>query len=141
MENDCKRCNTLRWLGAIPGAFLAALIAYTLIVIVMTYSVRTGFGVGYRIGYGNGFLSEFVGYGVTGAVFVYSGVRIAPFHRIVVTYILAAITILFTCYLAYPSIVQNNWSDLFSVLAIPFGAGLMVYKVIIGDFDFNHVTL
>jgi hypothetical protein len=141
METDCKSCNALRWLGTIPGAFLGALIAYTLVIIVLTFSIRTGFGAGFRIGYGDGFLREFVGYGVAGAVFIYTGVRIAPFHRIAVTYILAAIAILFACYLAYPSIVQNNWSYVFSVLAIPCGAGLMVYKVIIGDFDFNHVTL
>ena len=139
METDCMSCNKLRWLGAIPGAFIGALIAYTLVVILMTFSIRTSFGSS-SIGYGDGFLREFLGYGVAGAVFIYSGVRIAPSHRIVVTYILAAITILFACYLAYPSIIQNNWSHLFVVLALPCGAGLIVYKVIIGDFDFNHVT-
>ena len=144
MVMECKSCNTLRWIGIIPGAFIGALIAYTLVVILMTFSIRTGFGAGFssfRIGYGDGFIREFFGYGVAGAVFIYAGVRFAPSRRIVVTYILAAITVLFACYLTYPSIVQNNWENVFSVLALPSSAGLIAYKVIIGDFDFDHGTL
>jgi hypothetical protein len=144
MVMECKSCNTLRWIGTIPGAFVGALIAYTLVVILMTFSIRTGFGTGFsgsRIGYGDVFLREFLGYGAAGAVYIYAGVRIAPSHRIIVTYILTAITVLLACYLTYPSIVINNWAHVFSVLSLPTGAGLVAYKVIIGDFDFDHGTL
>lgn len=74
---------------------------------------------------------------IAGAVFVYVGARIAPGHRKVVTYILAAIAILIAGFLAYPAIVQENWLHVISVMGMASGAGLIAYKVSDGELDLD----
>jgi hypothetical protein len=133
MDADSKSVIALRWLSFVPGAFLVASIAFS----VVYFSITITMGPILSIAFADGFLIDLLSYGVGGAAFVYAGARIAPSHRNAVALILAAITILFSIVIAYPAMVNHDWLRVIVVMALACGAGLIVYGATAGELNLD----
>lgn len=135
MEPQSKGIIVLRWLGFIPGAFLAAWLAWLLIFFGNKLSMWT-MGIN-----SDGFLFrlfiEIISNGFMGAAFVYAGSRIAPDSRKMVAYVLAVIAVLIAGFIAFPAIAYQNWWAMVDVFAMAGGAGLIAYQVAEGDLDLD----
>jgi hypothetical protein len=135
MEPQSKGVIALRWLGFVPGAFIAAWLAWLLIFFGNKVSMWM-MGIN-PDGFINKLFIEVISNGAMGAAFVYIGSRIAPVNRKVVAYILAVIAMLIAGFLAFPAIVQQNWWAVVGVIAMAGGAGLVVYQVAEGELDLD----
>lgn len=135
MEPQSKGIAALRWLGFLPGAFLCAWLACSLIFFGNNlFASMIGINPGdflfrlFIIAWSNG---------VMGATFVYAGARIAPDSRKVVAYVLALIAVLIAGFIAFPVIAQQNWWAIVEIIAMSGGAGVIAYQVAEGKIDLD----
>lgn len=96
----------LRWFAVLPGAVLAAWIAWILVAVVGR--AFSGFQT-------ESFLEKAyyitLGHLLLGAAFVYSGARIAPANQKRTAYVLAAVGLVALGFMLFPAIwVANAWS-------------------------------
>lgn len=138
MESRNKGLIVLRWIGFLPGAFLAAWLAYLLIFWGNKLSMWS-MGIN-----PNSFIDklfiEVMSNGGMGAAFVYAGSRIVPSNRKVVAYVLSVVAILIAGFLAFPAIAQQNWWAVVGVIAMATGAAFVVYSVTEGELDLDTLS-
>lgn len=128
-----KTLDTLRWIGFVPLAILAAWLAWFTFTVLGIFSfVR--FGVDPET-----FQAKLsvvtTGHAATGAAFVYVGAKIAPYHRIIVAFVLGGIGIIVAGFLLFPAVMARDWWAVWGGLFVAIGAGVVVYAVHVGETD------
>jgi hypothetical protein len=124
--------NVLRWVVCLPGAAIAAWLAWVVVSVIGRWAAS---------GYvdPDGFLMKayytLINHGVLGAAFVYFGARIAPSHRKVVAIVLAVIAVLFMALSTYFAFAQENWWAFAACIATAVGSGAVVYSIASGELD------
>lgn len=128
-----KALDVLRWIGFLPAALLAAWLAWILINVLGRLSLSWA-GVDPE-GFQGKLQSMVVGHTAMGAVFVYVGAKIAPYHKVVVAFILGGIGIVMAGFLLFPAVMTKNWWAVGGGLFVAIGAGLVIYTVHTGETD------
>lgn len=120
-----KIFNFLRWLVALPGAFIAAYAVWFVIYNLNKYTIiwyLDSFDFQERL------LVEFLSHAAAGAGFIISFLRIIPIHHNSIAYILA-IMVIFSCGIfATFAFNSRDWWAIFAIFSVVVGAGLTVYK-------------
>jgi hypothetical protein len=119
--------NGLRWIGVLPCAALGAWAAW----MAITFLNRVTF---YWQGLDpESFLPhlyiEGVAHAVLGAAGVYVGAHIAPSHRDIAVFSIAALFVLFAGFALFPAMMSRNWWAVYGGIALAFGAGSVAWSV------------
>ena len=117
----------LRWIAFLPGAFLAAGVTWFLLFFL---SPAVFLSVGRDA---NSFFSlvlrQLFSSAAMGAAFVYIGAKIAPFHKKMVVYVLAALCSILAVVSLPPAIMIGNYWETWGLICLIFGAGATAYNV------------
>lgn len=128
-----KALDVLRWIGFLPVTVLAAWLAWYVVNILGRFSL--GFvGIGTEDFQGKLYFMT-AGHAAMGAAFVYVGAKIAPYHRVVVAFILGGIGIIVAGFLLFPAVMVRDWWAVWGGLFVAIGAGVVVYFVHAGETD------
>jgi len=128
-----KALDVLRWIGFLPVTVLAAWLAWYVVNILGRFSL--GFvGIGPEDFQGKLYFMT-AGHAAMGAAFVYVGAKIAPYHRVVVAFILGGIGIIVAGFLLFPAVMVRDWWAVWGGLFVAIGAGVVVYFVHAGETD------
>lgn len=128
-----KALDVLRWIGFLPVAVLASLLAWYVVNILGRFSL--GFvGIGPEDFVGKLYFMT-AGHGAMGAAFVYVGAKIAPYYRVVMAFILGGIGILVAGFMLFAAIMVRDWWAVWGSLYVAIGAGAVVYGVHAGETD------
>ncbi len=128
-----KAFDVLRWIGFLPVAVLAAWVAWYVVNILGRFSL--GFvGIGPEDFQGKLYFMT-AGHSAMGAAFVYVGAKIAPYHLVVVAFILGGIGIIVAGFLLFPAVMVRDWWAVWGGLFFAIGAGAVVYFVHAGETD------
>ena len=123
----------VRWIVFLPVAVLAAWLAWYVVNILGRFSL--GFvGIGPEDFRGKLYFMT-AGHAAMGAAFAYIGTKIAPYHRVVVAFILGGIGIIVAGFLLFPAVMVRDWWAVWGGLFVAIGAGAVVYFVHAGETD------
>jgi len=128
-----KPLENLRWIAFLPGAFLGAWLAWILINIFGRFSLSS-IGIDYDSFLGQLYFNT-AGNVFMGLAFVYTGAKIAPSHRIKITYILAGTGLILGGFLLYPLLMVGDLWGIWGAICIILGIGTIVYFIQQGDTD------
>lgn len=128
-----RALGVLRWVGFLPIAVVAAWLAWIGVNILGRFSF--GF-VGVRP---EDFPAKLffmtAGHAAMGAAFVYVGAKIAPYHRVIVAFILGGIGIIVAGFLLFPAVMIGDLWAVWGGLLVAMGAGAVVYAIHTGETD------
>lgn len=128
-----KTVDVLRWIGFVPVAVLAAWLAWIVVNILGRFSLSWA-GIGPEDFQGKLYFMT-AGHAAMGATFVYIGAKIAPYHRVLVAFILGGIGIIVAGFLLFPAVMVRDWWAVWGGLFVAIGAGAVVYAVHAGETD------
>ena len=128
-----KALDLLRWIGFLPVAVLAAWLAWIVVNILGRFSLGWA-GITPEDFQGKLYFVT-VGHAAMGAAFVYVGAKIAPYHKVVVSFILGGTGIIVAGFLLFPAVMVKDWWAVWGGLCVAIGAGVVVYSVHIGETD------
>ena len=126
-----KALLILRWIAFLPCALLASWIVWFIVVLLNRISMRMA-GINpdsflFRV------FIEYISDAVMGAAFVYTGTKIIPSYKRVISYILASIGMVLGGFLLFPSILIADYWAIWSCLSLAFGVGITAFSVSIGE--------
>jgi len=107
IDKPNKVLNTLRWIGFLPAAVLAAWLTWILMVMFWRFSIIS-LGIE-AIDYLEKFYFMVGGHMAMGAIFAYVGMLIAPTHRRNVSYIVGGVGVVITVYTLIPDAYFQDW--------------------------------
>lgn len=133
MSAKSNAVRTLRWIAVLPAAILAAWLAWILVNILGRLSL------GYAGVEPDSFLGELyfnsTGHLAIGATFVYAAAKVAPLHRKVVAYVLAALGLVISGFLLFPAIMIGSGWAIWGGVCVAVGVGAVAYAVHQGETD------
>ncbi len=121
----------LRWIAVLPAAAVAGYVAWLLVNLLnrVTFFFQ---GLDPNSLFNRAFIEAASGLAM-GAATVYVGAKVAPFHRAVVVFLLAGLSILAAGFLLFPAIVARSGWAIYSAIWWAIGAGAVAWAVYTGE--------
>ncbi len=132
-NTSSKAIDILRWVAFLPGAAVAAWLAWILINILGRFSLSY-VGITSDSIWGQ-FYFNTAGHSAMGAAFVYIGAKIVPSYRKVVAYVLAGAALVLGGFLLFPAVMVRDWWAVWGCICIVLGVGAVVYLIHQGETD------
>jgi hypothetical protein len=126
MKPQRKWLVLLRWLAFVPCAALAAWLAWLAVFSGIKFILRMK-GITLPNDFTYIVLPRIISSSVLGAVFVYTGLFIAPANRKRVAYILGGLIVALAAGAAYTAVTRMHWWDLVDIAAMSAAAGFVCF--------------
>ena len=131
-ENQSSKAKMgLRWIALLPGALLAAWLAWFLVALLNRITMRMQ-GMNPDSFILKAFV-VFISHAAAGAAFVYVGAKIAPFYNRIVAYGLAGIGLVLAGFMLFPSILVANYWAIWGGVSLIAGVAGSGYSVIAAE--------
>ena len=133
-ENQSSQATViLRWILFIPSAFLTAWLAWFLEAHLDRIIMRTS-GIDPNSFIPKVFI-EFCSHAVMGGAFVYVGAKVAPFHKKIISYVLAGFGLIAAGFMLFPAIMVANYWAIWGCISLILGCAVSVYLVFADETD------
>ncbi len=130
-----KAIIILRWFSFLPLAFLGSWLAWFLVNILGRISLGyTGFDPESFVGQ---LYFNTAGHLAMGAAFVYTGARIAPYHKKTIAMLLGFLGLVIGGILLFPLLMSKSGWGIWGAICIIIGISILVLYVYKGEIELN----